>query len=62
MVKKKVTKKEDNSGLFIPAGLFLGLGIGGLFGDWGAGILVGLGIGFLGMAIARMSEKNNFFS
>jgi hypothetical protein len=49
MAKKK---KEDKSGLFIPAGLFLGLGWGALYGQWAAGVLIGLGIGFLGMGIA----------
>lgn len=49
MAKKK---KEDKSGLFIPAGLFLGLGFGALYGNYSAGVLLGLGVGFLGMAIA----------
>ncbi len=52
MAKKKV--KEDNSGIFIPAGLFIGLGFGALYGNWAAGVLFGLGIGFLGMAVARI--------
>jgi len=37
-----VKKKEDNSGIFIPAGLFIGLGFGALSGDWSAGVLFGL--------------------
>ena len=50
-------KKEDNSGLFIPAGLFIGLGFGSLYGAWASGILFGLGAGFVGMAIARVWGK-----
>jgi hypothetical protein len=52
MVKKKA--KEDSSGLFIPAGLFLGLGFGAMYGSYAVGALIGLGAGFLGMAIARV--------
>ncbi len=47
-------KKEDNSGLFIPAGLFLGLGFGALYGQWTAGVMFGLGFGFLAMGVARV--------
>ena len=54
MVKKKV--KSDDSGLFIPAGVLLGLGIGGLFGAWGQGVLIGIGVGFLAMAIVRIKK------
>ncbi len=42
------------SGLFIPAGLFIGMGIGWALGYLVQGLLVGLGAGFLGMAIARL--------
>ncbi|MFA4960117.1 MAG: hypothetical protein WC548_00460 [Candidatus Pacearchaeota archaeon] len=52
--KKEVKHKEDNTGLFIPAGLFIGLGTGGILGHWGAGLLLGLGIGFLLMAITKL--------
>ena len=48
MAKKK---KDEYPGLFIPAGLFLGLGFGALYGQWVAGVMFGLGLGFLGMAI-----------
>jgi len=54
MAKKK---KEDRSGLFIPAGLFLGLGFGAMYGNYAAGVLLGLGVGFLGMAIAWIWGK-----
>jgi len=50
---KKVVK-EDNAGLFIPAGLFLGLGIGFFLDKVVGGLFVGLGIGFVALAIARI--------
>ena len=55
MAKKDV--KKDNSGLFIPAGLFLGLGFGFIFNQIVAGVLLGLGVGFLAMAIANFLKK-----
>jgi len=55
--KRKATKKEDNTGLFIPAGLFIGLGFGAVYGGWAAGVLFGLGVGFLGMGIAKVWGK-----
>jgi hypothetical protein len=51
--KKQAKKDEDMSGLFIPAGLFIGMGLGFLYGQLVAGLFIGLGFGFLGMAISR---------
>jgi len=45
--------KDDRSGLFIPAGLFIGLGVGFFVGQIVGGMLLGLGLGFLGMAVSR---------
>ena len=50
-------QKKDISGLFIPAGLFLGMGIGWVFGQLVPGLFIGLGVGFAAMAIARMLLK-----
>ena len=47
-------QKKDITGLFIPAGLFLGMGIGWVFGLLVPGLFIGLGVGFAAMAIARM--------
>lgn len=47
-------KKEDASGLFIPAGLFLGFAVGFLYGNMPAGIFGGLGFGFLVFAIVKV--------
>ena len=51
-------KKKDVIGLFIPAGLVLGMGIGLVFGLTFliAGALIGLGAGFLVMAIFRLNR------
>ena len=56
MAKDK-KQKEDNVGLFIPAGLLIGLGLGGIYDQWGAGVLLGLGLGFLAMALFKMLKK-----
>jgi len=45
------------SGLFIPAGLFIGMGIGWALGFLVQGLLIGLGVGFLAMAIVRLMYK-----
>jgi hypothetical protein len=58
MVKKaKVQKKEDPTGVFIPAGLLIGIGIGFLVDQVPAGTLIGLGVGFLLMAIVKSMKK-----
>ena len=49
-------REKKIGGIFIPAFLFIGIGIGLLFGLPGEGALVGLGVGFLAMAIARTRE------
>ena len=52
-------KRWAVSGLFIPAGLFIGMGIGWAFGYPVQGLFIGLGIGFLAMAIARLTVGKN---
>ena len=41
-------------GLFVPAGLFIGMGVGWALGYIVQGLIIGLGAGFLGMALARL--------
>jgi hypothetical protein len=62
MVKqnKKECKCHSSSGLFIPAGLFIGLGLGFVLNRVVAGIFLGLGAGFICMAIARSMCKCNY--
>lgn len=47
-------KRWEISGLFIPAGLFIGMGIGWTLGYLVQGLFIGLGAGFLFMAIVRL--------
>ena len=47
-------ERKENSGLFIPAGLFIGMGLGWALGYLVQGLLIGLGVGFLLMALIRM--------
>jgi hypothetical protein len=49
-------RERKMGGIFIPAFLFIGIGIGLLVGQPGVGALVGIGIGFIAMAIARTKE------
>ncbi len=60
-MKKKsesVKKKEGNiGGLFIPAGLFIGMGMGFITGNLPAWLFIGLGAGFFCFAISSYFEK-----
>jgi len=50
-------KKQNLSGLFVPAGIFLGMGFGFLLDELVAGMFIGLGIGFLGMLLCYAVEN-----
>jgi hypothetical protein len=50
---KTKQKNDDRSGLFIPAGLFIGMGAGFFLNNVVAGLFVGLGLGFFGMAVSQ---------
>jgi len=54
-----MAKKNDKgaAGLFIPAGLFIGFGLGFVFDNIPAGIFGGLGVGFLLFAITVVFKK-----
>ena len=47
-------KRKGATGLAIPAGLFIGMGVGFLIDNVTAGIFLGLGGGFLGMIVLRV--------
>ena len=53
-MKDKKCKRKDDASLFIPAGMFAGLGIGFAINNIPAGLFVGFGVGFLLFAIARV--------
>ena len=56
--KKMKSKREKEKGsLFIPAGLFLGMGLGFLYGRLVEGLFLGLGVGFLIFAIIHLFKK-----
>ena len=46
-------KQKGISGVAVPAGLFIGMGIGYLIDNFTAGLYLGLGGGFLVMIILR---------
>jgi hypothetical protein len=50
-------KKSEPEGLFIPAGVLTGLGVGFLTGNIPAGLFIGLGAGFALMAIMLLLKK-----
>ncbi len=50
---KEPKRKRGVSGLFIPAGIFIGMGIGFVTDELVAGLFVGLGVGFAVAAIVR---------
>lgn len=51
-------KKQDNpGGLFIPAGVLTGIGVGFIFENVPAGTMIGLGLGFLGFAIVSLIKS-----
>lgn len=54
MKKKNECKKGDIAGLFIPGGLFIGMGVGFIINQLVGGLFIGLGIGFFCMAIAQL--------
>jgi hypothetical protein len=56
---KKVVKKKDDDyeGLFVPAGILMGMGFGFAFGNLVAGLFIGLGAGFLAMALSKSIKK-----
>ncbi|MFC1789821.1 hypothetical protein ACFLYY_02515 [Patescibacteria group bacterium] len=54
---KEQKDKKGISGLFIPAGLFIGMGIGFLTDELVSGMFIGLGAGFALFAITYLIKK-----
>ncbi len=56
MKQKTNSQKElnDRAGLFIPAGLFMGMGVGFFTDQLVGGMFVGLGAGFLLMGLVKI--------
>ena len=56
--KKVEAKSNRGSGtLFIPAGIFIGMGFGFLINNVPAGLFAGMGLGFLAFGIAALMKK-----
>ncbi len=56
-IKFTKTERAARGALFLPAGLFIGGGIGYAAGNLFGGLLVGLGIGFAIFAISLFFRK-----
>ena len=54
-VKKK--KDKNMGGLFIPAGLFIGMGFGFIYDNLTAGLFIGLGAGFAAFGLSALIFK-----
>lgn len=50
-------EKKNNGGLFIPAGILIGMGIGFLTNNLTAWMFIGLGAGFLCFALYSITQK-----
>ena len=58
MVKRKPKKKKERTAaLFIPAGLFIGMGVGFLVDSFVAWMYIGLGVGFLLFGLFEVLRK-----
>lgn len=55
--KKSSLKNTSPAAYCIPGGLFIGLGLGMLFGNTGAGTVIGMGAGFVAWAILERMKK-----
>jgi len=54
------SKNIDNpGGLFIPAGVLLGMGVGFLTEELVAGLFIGLGLGFTLFALTAIGQNNS---
>ena len=56
MAKRKRDKKDEEGGIVFVGFLFLGMAIGAFYGRWDIGPFLGLGMGFVAMALVRMSK------
>lgn len=45
------------SGIIFVGCMFLGMGIGDIFDQTGPGMFIGMGVGFLASALAKLSNK-----
>lgn len=55
--EKQAVKKRHGGHAFIPAGIFIGLGMGIVLGYVVPGVLIGLGLGFLASSFMSSREE-----
>jgi hypothetical protein len=55
--KEHKDPKEFGAALLVPAGLFIGMGLGFLYGRLLEGIFIGLGVGFAVFGILNLFRK-----
>jgi hypothetical protein len=56
--EKKKSRRNTYGGIFIPAGLFIGMGIGWLVDYMVAGLFIGLGAGFAAYAAVMLTGRD----
>jgi hypothetical protein len=56
--EKPKSKKMEAGGLLIPAGLFIGMGIGWALDYMVQGLFIGLGAGFLAFALVILLKRD----
>ena len=54
----KPTSKDNPGALFVPAGIVGGMGVGMATGNVGAGMFIGMGLGFVAFAITSIVYKD----
>ena len=54
----KKEKRKNSAGLFIPVGLFIGMGVGWAMGYLVQGMFIGLGVGFLIFGIIMVTVRD----
>ena len=52
--KDRSKKAWEASGVLVPAGLLIGMGVGWIFGHLVPGLFIGLGAGLLAMALLQL--------
>ena len=56
--KEKKDRRKTFGGIFIPAGLFIGMGIGWALDYMVAGLFIGLGAGFAAYAVVMLTGRD----
>lgn len=56
--EKKKSKRRDFAGIFIPAGLFIGMGVGFATDSLVPGMFIGLGAGFFLFALVLVLVRD----